>query len=241
MLNRRSMLAILLIFPSCFVLHAEEKVAPKRAYIDGTGPGWVTLTEKDFVDVNGDDDTWTFDGAYVTGTGKPIGVNRTVKTYKNFEIVYEWKHMKHAGNSGMFLWVQKDALDVLKPNQLPRSGIEIQALDHGYQENWIKKNGKKSEWFTTNGDVFAVGKSTFKPFEPISPNGSRSFPRKERSNGFGKWNHYYVRAINGEVRLWVNGEEVSGGSDCNPAEGYLCLEAEGSEIHFRNIRIRELP
>ena len=41
--------------------------------------------------------------------------------------------------------------------------------------------------------------------------------------------------------MWVNGEEVSGGSDCNPAEGHLCLEAEGSEIHFRNIRIRELP
>ena len=121
------------------VLRAEEQVSPKRAYIDGTGPGWVALTEKDFVDVNGDEETWTFDGTYVTGTGKPIGVNRTVKTYKNFEIVYEWKHMKHAGNSGMFLWVQKDALDILKPNQLPRSGIEIQALDHGYQENWIKK------------------------------------------------------------------------------------------------------
>ena len=95
------------------VLRAEEQVSPKRAYIDGTGPGWVALTEKDFVDVNGNEETWTFDGTYVTGTGKPIGVNRTVKTYKNFEIVYEWKHMKHAGNSGMFLWVQKDALDIL--------------------------------------------------------------------------------------------------------------------------------
>jgi hypothetical protein len=24
-------------------------------------------------------------------------------------------------------------------------------------------------------------------------------------------------------------------------KGYLCLEAEGSEIHFRNVRILELP
>ena len=32
----------------------------------------------------------------------------------------------------------------------------------------------------------------------------------------GEWNHYYVRAINGEIRLWVNGEEVSGGTGCEP-------------------------
>ncbi|HXK61323.1 MAG TPA: DUF1080 domain-containing protein, partial [Acidobacteriota bacterium] len=50
-----------------------------------------------------------------------------------------------------------------------------------------------------------------------------------------------IRAINGEIRLWVNGEEVSGGSDCTPSAGYLCLESEGAPIEFREIRIRELP
>src|SRR5690606_29992730 len=39
----------------------------------------------------------------------------------------------------------------------------------------------------------------------------------------------------------VNGKVVSGGSECKPRKGYICLEAEGSECHFRNIRIRELP
>jgi hypothetical protein len=43
------------------------------------------------------------------------------------------------------------------------------------------------------------------------------------------------------VRLWVNGEEVSGGSKCSPAQGYLALEAEGAKVEFRNLRIRELP
>jgi hypothetical protein len=55
------------------------------------------------------------------------------------------------------------------------------------------------------------------------------------------WNHYYIRCINGEIRLWVNGEEVSGGSNCQPSMGHLCLESEGSPIEFKNIRIRELP
>jgi hypothetical protein len=80
-----------------------------------------------------------------------------------------------------------------------------------------------------------------KLFPTTSPNGSRSYPRKQLSKGVGEWNHYYVRAINGEVRLWVNGEEVSGGSDSEPRTGYLCMESEGSPVEFKNIRIRELP
>ena len=56
-----------------------------------------------------------------------------------------------------------------------------------------------------------------------------------------EWNHYYVRCINGEVRLWVNGEEVSGCKDCPQRAGYVCLESEGAPVRFRNIRIRELP
>ena len=94
---------------------------------------------------------------------------------------------------------------------------------------------------STNGDIFPVGEAVLEPFSPTSPNGIRSFPSENRSNGFGEWNHYYVLAINGEIRLWVNGAEVSGGTGAVPAEGHLCMEAEGSPIEFRKLRIRELP
>ena len=43
------------------------------------------------------------------------------------------------------------------------------------------------------------------------------------------------------MRLWVNGEEVNGGRDCQPATGYIALESEGTPIEFRNILLRELP
>jgi hypothetical protein len=45
----------------------------------------------------------------------------------------------------------------------------------------------------------------------------------------------------GVLKLAVNGKEVSGASQCVPREGYICLESEGSECHFRNLRIKELP
>lgn len=218
----------------------DKSPALPKAFIDGTGPGWKTLGEKDFAKVNGDDDTWTWKGDIFYCTGKPVGVIRTAKIYKNFELVIQWRHLKSAGNSGVFCWTIPESLEGLKPGRLPH-GIEVQILDHGYTERYIKRTGKKPDWFTSNGDVFAVGKSKMKPFPPLSKNGSRSFPSKNLSKGFGKWNHYYIRGINGEIRLWVNGEEVSGGTGCNPASGYLCLESEGSPIEFKNIRIRELP
>jgi len=217
-----------------------ETKAP-AALIDGVGPGWRTLVEEDFEDVNCNEDTWTFNGNVVECTGKPIGVIKTKQQFKNFEMVAEWMHLKSAGNSGFFVWASEEALTGLKPNSLPPGGIEVQVLDHGYTENYKKNTGKDPDWFSTNGDVFAVGKSKMKPFPPVSPNGRRSFPRENRSKGINHWNHYYVRAINGEVRLWVNGKEVSGGNECEPASGFLCLESEGSPIRFRNIRIRELP
>jgi hypothetical protein len=218
---------------------ATEKALPK-ALIDGNGPGWRELGEQDFTNVNCAEDTWKFKDGVIHCTGLPVGVMRTKEQFKNLELVVEWRHLKAAGNSGVFLWAQADNLNSLKPGQLPQ-GIEVQVLDHGYTEQYEKQTKKKADWFTTHGDVFPTGAAKMKPFPPIAPNSSRSFPRKNLSKPSPEWNHYYVRAINGEVRLWVNGEEVSGGTGCDPAAGFLCLESEGSPVEFRNLRLRVLP
>lgn len=223
-----------------------------RAYVDGAG--WTPLTLDDFVNVNGDDTTWREEDGVIVCTGRPIGGARTKETYGNFELVLEWRHSTHGGNSGVFLWCPPSAFEDLPPGQLPRSGIELQVLDLGYEENWEANNGEPSNWFTSHGDVFPVGASKMTAFTPEityagpdgeyvvgNPQSPRSFPTERLTRPHGEWNHYYVRAINGEVRLWVNGEEVNGGRDCRPAEGYLALEAEGAEVSFRNLRVRRLP
>ncbi|MGA1015076.1 MAG: 3-keto-disaccharide hydrolase [Limisphaerales bacterium] len=212
-----------------------------QAVMDDTQPGWRALTGEDFTAVNSAKETWSWENGVLHCTGQPVSVLRTIKTYQNFEMVVEWSHQKPAGNSGVFLWVTPESIQRLteagKPG-LP-DGIEIQILDHAYTER-VKASGGKTDWFGTNGDVFPV-RVKMTPFPPVSQNGERSFPRKHLSRGHGEWNHYYIRAINGEVRLWVNGQEVSGGTGCDPSQGYICLESEGSPILFRKIRIRELP
>jgi hypothetical protein len=220
---------------------AEESPSPPKAFIDGSGPDWRSLGEADFVNVNCADDTWTWTGGVAHCTGQPVGVIRTKKPFTNFELVAQWRHLTSGGNSGIFVWTSDEAVKDIEPGTLPKGGIEVQVLDPGFTEKYEKSSGQKGDWFTTHGDVFQVGTAKMKPFKPTSPDGSRSFPRKELVKPSEAWNHYYVRCINGEVRLWVNGEEVSGGNDCDPKTGYVCLESEGAPVEFKGLRVRELP
>lgn len=236
-------------------LSADEPAAPSKETLKGQGPGWRDLTEADFENVNCDPDTWTWKDGMAQCTGKPVGVIRTKKEFTNLELVAQWRHLKPAGNSGIFLWATEEGMKDLKPNALPKVGIEVQVLDIGYETNWEKSKGKPSEWFTSHGDVFPVGGSKMKAITPQitytrddgstyvvgKPDSSRSFPTKRITKPSGEWNHYYVRAVNGEVELWVNGEKVNGGKDCDPKKGFLCLESEGSPVEFKGLRIHELP
>lgn len=221
--------------------NAQEKIP--KACIDGTEIGWRALEKKDFAAVNCKPDTFTWTNGIIHCTGKPIGVLRSQNIYTNFEMVAQWRHLEKGGNAGFYVWATPESIAGLEKgiNAPFPCGIEIQVLDHGYTEQYEKSSGKKATWFTTNGDVFAVGTNSLTPFPPTSPDGHRSFPRKNLSKGFGEWNHYYIRCVNGEVRLWVNGEEVSGGNHARPASGYICLESEGAPIDFKNIKVRELP
>ncbi len=250
-LRRLSLLVLAGLGAMPFALQGSAPL--EKAFINGEG--WQPLTFADFVNVNGNEDTWTEKDSVIACTGKPIGGARSNKRYTNFELVLEWKHHTHGGNSGVFLWCPESAFTDLPPGKLPRSGIEVQVLDLGYEENWKKSKGKHSDWFTSHGDVVPVGSSSMKAFTPQieytaadgttykvgNKKSKRSFPVRRLTKPAGQWNHYYIRAINGEVRLWVNGEEVNGGQQCSPATGYLALESEGALVEYRNIRIRELP
>jgi hypothetical protein len=79
------------------------------------------------------------------------------------------------------------------------------------------------------------------PDRPHPKGWERCLPSEHRCRPAGEWNHYRVHCQDGIIKLAVNGKEVSGASQCRPRKGFICLEAEGSECHFRNLRIQELP
>jgi hypothetical protein len=192
--------------------------------------GWTPLFNgKDlsgWVRVNCAPETFTVKDGMIITTGVPTGVLRSERQYENFELEIEWRHMKPQGNSGLFVWS-----DPLPAPGVPFTrAIEVQVLD-----------GRNSESYTSHGDVFAIHGASFVPDRPHPEGWMRCLPSERRARPSPEWNHYRVVCQNGVIQLAVNGKVVSGGSKTRPRKGYICLEAEGSECHFRNLRIRERP
>ena len=186
-----------------------------------------------WIDVNTSEETWSVRDGMLICTGQPIGVMRTDRQYENFIIEVEWRHMEPGGNSGMFLW--SDA----KPdgNRLP-CGMEVQMLELDWVNQHKKADGTLPPIAYVHGELFGAGGMTA---TPDNPRGNRSKSLENRCKGAGEWNRYVFVAVDGVVKLSVNGKFVNGIRDASYKKGYICLESEGREIHFRKIRIMELP
>jgi len=203
-----------------------------------TGEAWKSLFNgKDlsgWVNVNTHEDTWTVRDGLLVCSGRHTGVMRTQEQYENFILHVEWRHMEPGGNSGVFVWSQGA---VPEGRRLPR-GLEVQMLELDWVNRHKQKDGTPAPIAYVHGELFGAGglKTT-----PDNPRGSRSKSLENRCKGKGQWNTYDVVCVDGVVKLSVNGKFVNGVRNASIKKGYLCLESEGAEIHFRNIRVLELP
>ena len=184
------------------------------------------------MNVNCHPGTFFVKGDEIITTGEPTGFLRTDKQYENFVMEFDWMHVEKTkmANSGLFVWG-----DPLPGVGTPYTrGIEVQVLI-----NFAPKDG----WATSHGDIFSIHGARCTPdrVHPVNPKMERCLPSENRVKGGGEWNHYKVTANDGAIKLEVNGKEVSGVSKCNPRKGYLALESEGAECHFKNLKIKELP
>lgn len=181
-----------------------------------------------WVNVNTAEDTWQVRKNTLISTGKPIGVMRTDRQYENFILEIEWKHMEAGGNSGVFVWSEGTQFG---DDPLTKA-IEVQMLELDYATiHNVTDDYVHGELFPTMG-MTAI---------PDNPRGIRSKSLEKRCRGKGEWNKYVVVCVDGTVKLSINGKFVNGLRASERKKGYICLEAEGAEIHFRNIRILELP
>jgi Domain of Unknown Function (DUF1080) len=186
-----------------------------------------------WVNVNTAPDTWKWENGMLVCTGHPIGVMRTEKQYENFLLHVEWMHTEPGGNSGMFLWTGPQA----NPGSPFPDGVEVQMLELEWP-NLNKRNGVTPPVAYVHGELFGVGKLKT---TPDNPRGERSMSIENRCKGRGEWNTYDVVAVDGVIKLSVNGKFVNGISRATQKKGYICMESEGAKIYFRNVRIMELP
>lgn len=187
-----------------------------------------------WINVNTEKETWRKEDDLLVCEGLPIGVVRSEKQYENFILYVEWRHMEAGGNSGVFLW--SDA----KPDEVGRlpGGVEVQMLELDWVNQNINKDGVKPPIAYVHGELFGVGGVETLP---DNPRGTRSKSIENRALGKGEWNTYHVVCVDGTIKLSVNGKFVNGISQSSIKKGYICLESEGAEIHFRNFKLIELP
>lgn len=188
---------------------------------------------KGWVNVNTNADTWSVKNGMLVCSGQPIGVMRSEKEYENFLLHIEWMHLESGGNSGVFVWSSA------VPNEKSRlpDGVEVQMLEL----DWPKlhtKDGVVPPIAYVHGELFGVG--GVKTI-PDNPRGERSKSIENLCKPRGEWNTYDVVAVDGTIKLSVNGKFVNGIAKSTKRKGYLCMESEGAKIHFRNIKIMELP
>ena len=186
-----------------------------------------------WINVNTSPDTWQYKDGLLVCSGRPIGVLCSEKQYENFILHVEWRHMEPGGNSGVFVWSSARP----DPESRLPDGVEVQMLEL----DWPRlntRNGVTPPEAYVHGELFGVGGVKV---VPDNPRGVRSMSVENRALGRGQWNTYDVVAVDGVIKLSVNGKFVNGISRATQKKGYFCMESEGAEIHFRNVRVMELP
>lgn len=222
-LNRVSVF-IFSLFISLSTIRGQEDSSAVLAF----RPLFNGINLEGWIDVNTTPETWRVEDSLLICTGHPIGVMRTDRQYENFILEVEWRHMEAGGNSGMFIWSEGTPFE---DDPLTRA-IEVQMLELEY----ATIHNRTDDY--VHGELFpTMGMTAI----PDNPRGIRSKSIEKRCKGKGQWNKYVVLAVDGTVKLSVNGKFVNGLRMSERKKGYICLESEGAEIHFRNIRIMELP
>lgn len=131
----------------------------------------------------------------------------------NFLFHVEWRFIKHEGAKGY------------------NSGV------------FVRNNQSGSVWYqaqvgnASGGYWFGYDNPAVK--KPISFN-LRSSMTTNPVRPAADWNTFDIRCEGAKLILKVNGVKASEFDDCKNLKGYLGLEAEGSRIEFRHLRIKLL-
>lgn len=162
--------------------------------------------------------TWSIEDGMIICKGEPAGYIRTLHDYKNYVLKLEWRFnpvTKQAGNSGVLL-------RMIGPDKVWPKSVEAQLHSGNAGDFW-------------NIDDYKM------QTDPARTKGRNTKKTKMAEYPVGEWNEYEIIVNRGDVILFVNGEEVNRAWDVEENAGKICLQSEGAEIHFRNIRLAPIP
>jgi hypothetical protein len=162
--------------------------------------------------------TWSVKDGVIICTGKPNGYFYTEKPYKNYIIRYDWRYERPSNleDEEKFGGNSGCLVHIQEPHKVWPKCVEVQGMnrDHGML-------------------LFVSGA------KGMGAKFDRAALQKARKK-VGEWNTTEIECkVDGSVAAKVNGTEVSSGKS-DLTEGVIGFQSEGAEIHFRNIKLKEL-
>jgi hypothetical protein len=195
---------------------AQEKAGEIRLFNGKDFSGWTYHLSDPNVKM---EQVWSIDPAegIIICKGQPAGYIRTTADYTNYVLKLEWRFnpvTKQAGNSGVLL-------RVVGPDKVWPKSVEAQLQSGAAGDFWLIDNAR----LDTRPDLVDQGTPRHR------------LRTKTNEKPIGEWNEYEITVDGGKVSLKVNGEVLNEGTNAEEVPGKIALQSEGSEIHFRNIRL----
>jgi hypothetical protein len=171
------------------------------------------------------------DGLLVS-MGKPEGHLITDRSFSDYQLEVEYRFPKKGGNCGVL--VHSSTPRALY-KMFPQS-IEVQMMSGDAGDFWCiqedisvpemekrrpRKEGQK--FGGSEGDARRILNLTEGSEKPL-----------------GEWNRMVIECRGDEVKVWLNDDLVNHGSNSTASEGQIALQAEGTEVEFRKVRLTKL-
>lgn len=185
--------------------------------------GWQSVSEKTETRL---EDVWSVKDGMIICKGTPMGYLHTEKTYTDYklEVEYRWAPGQTPGNSGLFARINGT------PRPLPRC-VETQ-LRHTSAGDLYGFHGMQ-----INGDA---ARFSFKPGHQLGGD-LRSVKRIEGNEVTpGEWNKVELVVKGDKITVTFNGKLVNEAFGVEQTPGFVGLQSEGGEVHFRNLKLTEL-
>lgn len=162
--------------------------------------------------------------------GTPGGHLLTDSVYENYRLSFQYRFPGKPGNCGVLVHAST-------PRALYRmfpKSIEVQMMHQNAGDFWCivedievpdmeARRGPKAEWGITEGKQRRIKNLTDNSERPL-----------------GQWNKMVIECLGRTVKVWVNDDLVNDGFNATASKGHIALQAEGSEVEFRDILIQPL-
>ena len=171
------------------------------------------------------------DGKLVS-KGKPLGHLITDAVHENYRLELEYRFTGKGGNCGVLVHASTPrALYKMFPKSIEVQMMHKQAGDFWCIEEDIKVENMEKRRPKRPGQKYGGSKGDARRILNLTDDSEKPL---------GEWNKMVIEAKGNSIKVWVNGDLVNHGTEGTASKGKIALQAEGTEVEFKNLFLTPL-